>query len=136
LNMGQNVRHVSAPHFFGMDDSLSLSSSSWSGWLIRLTGRLTGVQFQQERDRFFGSTSPPIQRVPEVLFPIAKRPELEADNSPSSSAKVKNAWSYTSKPAASLGSYRFLGWTQGFIFLQTLVVVYLLATVTSMEVHS
>jgi hypothetical protein len=29
-------------------------------------------------------------------FPWVKRPEREADHSPPSSAKVKNAWSYTS----------------------------------------
>jgi len=40
-------------------------------------------------------THPPIQWV-RLLFPGVKRPEREADHSPPSSTKVKNAWSYTS----------------------------------------
>jgi hypothetical protein len=39
---------------------------------------------------------PPIQRLPEAVFPGVKRPGREADHSPPSSAEVKNAWSYTS----------------------------------------
>jgi hypothetical protein len=42
-----------------------------------------------------GSTQPPIQWVPTVLSLGLKRPEREANHSPSS-ADVKNAWSYTS----------------------------------------
>jgi hypothetical protein len=41
---------------------------------------------------------PPIQWVPESLSLVVKRPELEANHSPPSSAKVKNAWSHTSTP--------------------------------------
>jgi hypothetical protein len=36
-----------------------------------------------------------------VLSPEVKRPELEDDHSPPSSAEVKNTWSYTSTPHAS-----------------------------------
>jgi hypothetical protein len=40
----------------------------------------------------------PIQRVQGVLSLGVRRPEREADNSPPSSAEVKNAWNYTSTP--------------------------------------
>jgi hypothetical protein len=40
----------------------------------------------------------PIQRVPRALTPVVKRPERVADHSSLSSAKVNNAWSYTSTP--------------------------------------
>jgi hypothetical protein len=40
----------------------------------------------------------PIQWVPEALSLGVKRPGREADHSPSSSAEVKYAWSYTSTP--------------------------------------
>jgi hypothetical protein len=40
-----------------------------------------------------GHTQPPIQWVRGV-----KRPGREADHSPSSSAELENAWSYTSTP--------------------------------------
>jgi hypothetical protein len=36
------------------------------------------------------------------FFPGVKRPGREADHSPPSSAKVKNAWSYTSTPPVRL----------------------------------
>jgi hypothetical protein len=45
-----------------------------------------------------GPTQPPIHWVPEALSPGVKRPGREADNSPLSSADVKNAWGYDSLP--------------------------------------
>jgi hypothetical protein len=45
-----------------------------------------------------GPTQPPIQWVPEALSLGVKRPGIEADHSPPSSAEVKNEWSYTSTP--------------------------------------
>jgi hypothetical protein len=45
-----------------------------------------------------GPTQPPNQRVPGALSLGVQRPGREADHSPSSSAKVKNAWGYTSTP--------------------------------------
>jgi len=45
-----------------------------------------------------GPTPPPIQWVTEALSLGVKRPGSEADHSPPSSAKVKNAWTYTSTP--------------------------------------
>jgi len=43
-----------------------------------------------------GPTQPPTQWVPGALSLWIKRPGREADHSPPSSAKVKNAWSYAS----------------------------------------
>jgi len=40
----------------------------------------------------------PIQCVPESRSPGVKRPGREADYSPPSNSKVKNAWRYTSTP--------------------------------------
>jgi len=45
-----------------------------------------------------GPKKPPIQWIPEALTPRTKRPGREADHSPPSRVKVKNAWSYTSTP--------------------------------------
>jgi hypothetical protein len=45
-----------------------------------------------------GPTQPPIQWVQGALYLGVKRPGRETDNSPPSSAEVKNAWSYNSTP--------------------------------------
>jgi hypothetical protein len=45
-----------------------------------------------------GPTQPPIQWIMEALSTGVKWPGCEADHSAPSSAKVKNAWSYTSTP--------------------------------------
>jgi hypothetical protein len=47
-------------------------------------------------------TQPPFRWVMDVLTPEVQRPGREADHSPSISAQVKNAWSYTSTPPRSL----------------------------------
>jgi len=52
-----------------------------------------------------GHTQPHIQWVPRAFNLGVKRPELEADNSPPSSAEIKKAWSY-----ASLPQYVFMAW--------------------------
>jgi hypothetical protein len=49
-----------------------------------------------------GPTQLLIQWVPGALSLGVRRPGSEADYSPPSSAKVKNAWSYTSTPPVSL----------------------------------
>jgi hypothetical protein len=49
-----------------------------------------------------GPTQPPIQWVPGALSLGVKQLGHEADHSPPSSAKVKNAWSYTSTPPVRL----------------------------------
>jgi hypothetical protein len=51
-----------------------------------------------EFGRALGSTQPPIQWVRVAVSPGVKRPGRDADNSPPSSAEVKNTWSYTSTP--------------------------------------
>jgi hypothetical protein len=45
-----------------------------------------------------GPIRPPIQWVPRAPSLGVKRPGREADHSPTSSAEVKNSWSYTSTP--------------------------------------
>jgi hypothetical protein len=50
-------------------------------------------------------TQPPIQWARGALSLGLKRPGREADHLPPSSAKVKNAWSYTSTP-----QYIFMAW--------------------------
>jgi len=55
--------------------------------------------------RALGPNHPPIQWVPGVLSLGVKRPECETDNSPPSSAEVRNAWSVTSTP-----QYAFMTW--------------------------
>jgi hypothetical protein len=50
------------------------------------------------------STQPPTQRVLGDLSLVVKRQGREADNSPPSSAEVKNALSYTSIPPVRLHS--------------------------------
>jgi hypothetical protein len=52
-----------------------------------------------------GPTQPPIQRVPGAVSLGVKWPEREADHLPTSSAEVKNAWSYNSTP-----KYAFTVW--------------------------
>jgi hypothetical protein len=45
-----------------------------------------------------GLAQPPVQWVPGALSQGVKRPEREADHSPSASAEVKKTWIYTSTP--------------------------------------
>jgi len=45
-----------------------------------------------------GCTQLPFQWVLEVLSPGVNQPEREGGHLPTSSAKVKNGWSYTSMP--------------------------------------
>jgi hypothetical protein len=52
-----------------------------------------------------GPAQPPIQGVPGALSLGVKQLGCEADHLPSSSAKVKNEWSYTSTPP-----YAFMAW--------------------------
>jgi hypothetical protein len=56
----------------------------------------------------------PIPWIPEALSPGVKWPGCEADHLPSSSTKVKNAWSCTSTP-----SYVFMAWclVTGYVFM-------------------
>jgi hypothetical protein len=47
-------------------------------------------------------TQPPMQWVPGALPPVVKRPERQADNSPPTSAEVKETWINTSSPPTRL----------------------------------
>jgi hypothetical protein len=66
------------------------------------TGR-SGIRARQRQEVFLfsnefrtalGPMQPPIQSVPE-FFPEEERPGRDVDQSPPSSAEVKNEWSYT-----------------------------------------
>jgi len=67
-----------------------------------------GFESRQELGIFFvlttasrpplGLTQPAVEWVPGVSSLLLKRPGREADNSPPSSADVKDAWSYASIP--------------------------------------
>jgi hypothetical protein len=83
---------------------------------LHTTIRLHGVVLNKAQDTFLwfgtylstGTTVPyptPIQWVPGALYPRVKWPWREADNSPPSSAKVKNAWICISTPP-----YVFMAW--------------------------
>jgi hypothetical protein len=66
---------------------------------------------------------PPVQQVPDTSISVAKRPEREAEHSPSSSNEAKNVWIFVSIP-----SYIFTtGWlitrTSLRFILQTSTVV-------------
>jgi hypothetical protein len=52
-----------------------------------------------------GAHPPPLQWIPGALSLGVKRPGREVDHLPSSSAEVKNAWSYNSTP-----QYAFMAW--------------------------
>jgi hypothetical protein len=52
----------------------------------------------------------------ERSFPSVKWPGQEADHSPPSSAKVKNAWSYTSTPPYVLMAWYFVKHRENFPF--------------------
>jgi len=54
---------------------------------------------------FWSPPSLPSNWVPEARFPGIKRPGREAYHTPTSSAKIRNAWSYTSTR-----SYVFTTW--------------------------
>jgi hypothetical protein len=80
--------------------------SRYSDWL--LAGRPRGRSSSPGGSKNFNfsmwsrpalrPTQPPIQWVPGVLPPGAKRPRREADHSPPTSVEVKKMWVYTSTP--------------------------------------
>jgi hypothetical protein len=85
---------------------------SWySDWAMGWTIGVLGFDSRRGLEIFLFTTAsrmalrpnqPPIQGVPGALSLGVKRPGREADNSPSSSAKVKNEWSYTSTSSTRL----------------------------------
>jgi hypothetical protein len=60
--------------------------------------RLGSFLFTTASKQALGLTQPPIQWVPGDLSLEVKRPGRQADQSPPSSADVKNAWNYASPP--------------------------------------
>jgi len=76
------------------------------GWTIRLwrfdSWQRLGIFLFSTASRLApGPTQPPPQWEPGALSPGVKWPGHEANHSPSSSAKFKNAWHYTSTPNTS-----------------------------------
>jgi hypothetical protein len=74
-----------------------------AGWTIKVLGfdsrRGLGIfLFTTAYRTALGPTQPPIQWVPAAFSLGVKRPGREADHSASSSAEVKNAWTYTFTP--------------------------------------
>jgi hypothetical protein len=64
-----------------------------------ISGRGLGIFLFTTTSRMaLGPIQPPIQWVPGAPFLGVKWPGCEVDNSPPSSDKVKNTWSYTSTP--------------------------------------
>jgi hypothetical protein len=74
---------------YGLDDWGSRVDSQWGLWIYLFTTVSRTA---------LGPTQPPIQWVPGAFSLGVKWLLCEADHSPSSSAKVKNAWHYTSTP--------------------------------------
>jgi len=52
-----------------------------------------------------GPTQPPAQHLPGAVSPGIKQLRREADHSPPSSARVKNAWSYYISPFPHMSSW-------------------------------
>jgi hypothetical protein len=75
-------------------DWLRAAWSGFGGGVHSLRGR--GILFSTASRTALRPTQSPIQWVLVSFFPREKRPGREADQSPPSSAEVKNAWSYTS----------------------------------------
>jgi hypothetical protein len=66
------------------------------GWMIRGFESRQGLGIFLSSRPALGLTQPPIQWAPGALSLGVKRQGREDDHSPPSSAKVKNAWKYTS----------------------------------------
>jgi hypothetical protein len=73
--------------------------------VLGFDSRLSIFLFTTASRTALGPTQPPIQWIRAALSLGVKRPGHEVDHSPPSSAKVKNAWSYTSTP-----QYVFMAW--------------------------
>jgi hypothetical protein len=72
-----------------------LHAGKLSGW-SSCPGRIKDFLFPTSSIPALRSTKPPIQRVPNTLFPGVKRPGRETDHSPPASVEVKKIWIYTS----------------------------------------
>jgi hypothetical protein len=82
------------------------SATGWTAGVHNPACSMMGfVFFASAFKPSLGPTHPLIQWIPVALYPGLKRQWREADHSPPSSAKVKNAWRYTST-----SQYVFMVW--------------------------
>jgi hypothetical protein len=88
-NFFQNTNNYYRTEGYGLNDR---------GSMVRFPRGLGIFLFITASRTALGPTQPPIQWVPGTLSLEVKRPAREADHSPTSSADVKNSWSYTSTP--------------------------------------
>jgi len=99
-----------------------------------------GAQLKKHKDNFttvsspaLGPLQPPIRWVPGSLSLGLKRPGSEADQSPPSSAEVKNVWSYTSAP-----QYAFMEWclvkSQGQLYFYLYIYLKVIFCTSSAEI--
>jgi hypothetical protein len=88
-NFKSNYSSVGIATSYGAGRQSDLSSSPGRGKIFRLSTSFRPV---------LGPTQPPLQRVPGALSAGVKLSEREAENSPPTSAEVKNTWVYTSTP--------------------------------------
>jgi hypothetical protein len=90
---------------------LRLCSSTFVGWLgyCPIEGSEQEMfLFSTSSRQILGRNRPPIQWVMSTLSPEVKRPQRDANHSPSSTAEVKNAWRYTFSPHMSSQRSAFL----------------------------
>jgi hypothetical protein len=81
-----------------------LCSDDERAGVLFLTGWMKGFffPFATASRLALSPTQPPIQRILGLFSLRIKRPGREADHSPPSTVKVKNAWSYTTVPSVGL----------------------------------
>jgi hypothetical protein len=63
---------------------------------ISSPGKVMNFVFSTSSRPVLGPTQRPFQRLPGAFFPRVKRQGREADQSPPTSAELKNTWIYTS----------------------------------------
>jgi hypothetical protein len=88
-------------HLLSLSSFRILTGYGLDDWGLGFDSRRRGLGillFTTPSRTALGPTQRPIQSVPGALSLGVKRPGRQADHSPPSSAKVKNAWNYTSTP--------------------------------------
>jgi len=97
-----------------MNEIYEVRKSTYNGVMKHETGWKTGapystglwndsILFVTASRPAMGPIQPPIEPVPGAISTEIKRPRLEADLPPPSSAEVKNMWSYTCTHACLYG---------------------------------
>jgi hypothetical protein len=92
--------HVINVYIYSRDSSVGIATGYGlddRGWGVRFPARDGNFYLLHRVQNGSGPTQPPVQWVQGALSSGVKRPGREADHS-SPSAKVKNAWRYTSTP--------------------------------------